>query len=200
MVKVRPPVAFLYTYIYENQRIWNTINAVRLWGQGKYSLININIYIVLSHLITYVLLSLWILYVGEMAINQVKIWESVYALQTLISMSTACYFSTFSIWTFERQLHTGNWGFQYQIRLLISSYFETWILFQASFISFRNQLWEVQTGVSSILKLIFVLSPADLITQFSILLLWGLESSWTCLIDKEVQLKFHNVFLEIIEN
>lgn len=101
------------------------------------------------------MLSLWILYVGEMAINQVKIWESVYSLQTLISMSTACYFSTFTIWTFERQLHTGNWGFQYQIRLLISSYFETWILFQASFISFRNQLWQGQTGVSTLLNFFF---------------------------------------------
>lgn len=64
----------IHIYTYENQRICNAINAVRLWGQGKYSLININIYIVLSHLITYVLLSLWILYVGEMAINQV-IWD-----------------------------------------------------------------------------------------------------------------------------
>lgn len=141
------------------------------------------------------MLSLWILYVGEMAINQVKIWESVYSLQTLISMSTACYFSTFTIWTFERQLHTGNWGFQYQIRLLISSYFETWILFQASFISFRNQLWQGQTGVSTLLIFFFVLSPADWITQFSTLLLWGLESSWTYLIDKVVSIKISQYLL-----
>lgn len=90
-----------------------------MWGRIKYGLININIINININIINInnlCLASLWIFNVGKMAIiqtkqnnpNKNKIWEFVYSLQTLLSMSTACYFSTFSIWTFERQLHIGN--------------------------------------------------------------------------------------------